>query len=89
MYFNPLHGFYPTKCPTRRVFIAGFSFRFLPVSYEKSARKASFARLYHQADSALGFAKRLRVGHDYGIDLLVRHRGLIQAGIVTVTPDVN
>ncbi len=19
MYFNPLHGFYPTKCPTRRI----------------------------------------------------------------------
>ena len=70
-----------------RIFIAESVFRFLYVSYEKSARKASCARLYHQADPALGFAKRLRVGHDYGIDLLVRHRGLIQAGIETAGID--
>ena len=70
-----------------RIFIAESIFRFLYVSYEKSARKASCARLYHQADSALGFAKRLRVGHDYGIDLLVRHRGLIPAGIETAGID--
>lgn len=56
-----------------RIFIAESVFRFLYVSYEKSARKASCARLYHQADPALGFAKRLRVGHDYGIDLLGFH----------------
>ncbi len=28
------------------------------------------------------------MGHDYGIDLLVRHRGLIQAGIETAGIDL-
>ena len=37
--------------------------------------------LYQQANSAFRLDECLRIRHDYGIDLLVRHRRLIPAGM--------